>query len=46
VLAKVRELGRIESEEYTAQGVEATLTIEKKYLHLIENSDGKIIRVE
>lgn len=37
-LAKVRELGRIHSEEYTADGVAADLTIEKKYLHLIENN--------
>lgn len=37
-LAKVRELGRIHSEEYTAEGVAADLTIEKKYLHLIENN--------
>jgi GTP-binding protein HflX len=38
ILAKVRELGQIHSEEYTAEGVAAELTIEKKYLHLIESA--------
>lgn len=37
-LAKVRELGRVHSEEYTADGVAADITIEKKYLYLIENN--------
>jgi GTP-binding protein HflX len=46
VLARVRELGRISSEEYTENGVIADLTLEKKYLHIIENENGRIKKTD
>lgn len=41
-LAKVHELGRVKSEEYTEDGVVADITLNKKYWYIIAESDGKI----
>lgn len=43
VLAKIRELGRVSREEYTADGIAAELTLEKRYLYLIR--DGGIVKL-
>lgn len=36
-LARVRELGRVSGEQFTEDGVAADVTIDRKYLHLLEN---------
>lgn len=36
-LARVRELGRVTNEEFTENGIAADITIDRKYLHLLEN---------
>lgn len=35
-LARVRELGRVSAEEFTENGIAADITIDRKYLHLLE----------
>lgn len=41
-LAKIRELGRVKSEEYTEDGVVADITLDKKYWYIISESGGRI----
>ena len=41
-LAKIRELGRVKSEEYTEDGVVAEITLNKKYWYIISESGGRI----
>lgn len=36
LLSRIRTLGRVASEEYTEDGICADLTVERKYLHLLE----------
>lgn len=45
VLAQVRELGRVSAEEYTAEGVAADITLDRKYLHIIEGCNGRIEKI-
>ena len=35
-LAEVRRLGRVSSEKFTPEGVEADITIDRKYLHILK----------
>lgn len=41
-LAKIRELGRVKSEEYTEDGIVADITLDKKYWYIISESGGRI----